>query len=78
MIITYDESQDCLRIYEYVDEKKENICYDVFNYCYDNKWMWGEALKDLPYLYPFKNMSQLRQYVKELGDTLIIHDDGDA
>jgi hypothetical protein len=78
MIITYDKAVDCLRIYEYVDEKKENICYDVFNYVYSGKWEYGDTMCTLSRIYPFKNMRQLRQYVKELGDTLIIHDDGDA
>jgi hypothetical protein len=76
MLITYDESQDCLRIYEYVDESKMVICYDVFNYCGSNKWE-TEGMIPLVAKYPFRSMRELRLYMKELSDTTFIHDDGD-
>ena len=76
MIIIYDEVQDCLRIYEYANEKKENICYDVFNYCGNNKWD-TDGMIPLTAKYPFRSMRELRLYMKALSDTTFIHDDGD-
>lgn len=76
MLITYEEQNDCLRIYEYTDETKKEICYNVFNYCHDGRWSF-EGMSVLKSAYPFRSMKQTVQYFKRLSDTHIIHDDGE-
>jgi hypothetical protein len=73
MIITYQDHDGCMRIFE----KDENgtVYYNVYNYGGLNRWEKAEGM--IPCGSSWKTMTEIRNTVKKRKDEVIIHDDGD-
>lgn len=72
MIITYEDHNDCLRIFD--EDAYGNIFFNVFNYSNRDDW---EA-DGMIYTLHWSSLEEIRTTVSKRKDEVILHDDGDV
>jgi len=76
MIVTYNEVNDCLRIYQMINGK---LHFAVHNFHEDGLWSPEEGLKPVDMWSQYQSYDDIRITLTRPSykDTIIIYDDGD-